>query len=938
MCAHAGNAQQTHRDEIMIGKSALITLALTSLLSVHAAQLFDVDFTAVEGFSEGAGFNNIASINAQANWMASDVGGLGYATNSANWTRARHYTGFTLEPGDSVVIETTLRLSGTSFPDRAIYMIGFAEASVSVGSVTPSLGSTITSSSDGSYWFGSADSELQRITVPAPDAADWIKFTQVITRSATSNEFTGIVSAVNLTKGVDLGSASSPWTHSTSDGSWGGTMRASFRALQSEGVELHLDRWSASTVEQPIQTFEVAVVNVDVTRKRAIGGFSALNRDTWFGIYQDTGYGEGRTVDGKDPEEWVYEDGNMLPSRGTWQFSSYWDGGGYSYFLEDPLRPGFIDTNEVYNTYSAGRLIYAKNLAPHHRTIMSGAGKGRYAEFICWPTNLTSGVLTVSNHQSHAEATSAYFQKIHDTDALMPYWYEVLNESDVPKNFGWHYDDDAWDKLAEFHITVADRMAIDWPEVKVAGPVDAWAYRDGKDGSFSSWNKANKKFIDLAGNSLGAYAFHAYEMDFTIAAQGSHATVYDAQFESSTIWSKGRIESFADLWENEHEIRWGDRKPFIISEYGVLSWDDVNYFSYIKACNSMLIALMDRPDIMDKMSVYIHCLAGWDPSQRLSMFITDDGGSTWYKSSAYNYLYFWSDLNGDYLFSSTDSYHVKCRAFLDGDQLYVILHNNYNEPFLINLQEALPTGTVVASAQVKTLTQSNGDVLYTPYAAVADLSTIVLDTEATAIVRLSLSNTPDLPVVYEENYYGNKVLEDINGGVDETFSINIPAGINDDVSNGTLYFSLHKTDGFSVNPAISVNGNSITNVPDITHSAGVVNCWKQFAVDVPVGHLQEGNNSIALQFPGSGGKITNIRLAVVGDGKHYISGTPLVGGGAQIEIPTVNGREYRLLRSANLVAGGWTPVTNFAGTGTVELIDDPVASDQQFYKVEMFLP
>jgi agarase len=482
-------------------------------------------------------------------------------------------------------------------------------------------------------------------------------------------------------------------------------------------------------------------------------------------------------------------------------------------------------------------------------------------------------------------------------------------------------------------------MAVDWPDVKVAGPTDAYAYRDGDDSTFTSWKNTNQKFVDLSGNKLGAYAFHAYEHDFTTVEEGQHETVYDAQFSHFNVWSKGRLPSFIDLWDNEHEIRWGDRRPFVMSEYGILGWDEVNYFTYIKSCNAMLVSMMDRPDIMDKMSVFILSMTRWDPSNRNAMFISDDDGKSWYKSTAYNYLHFWGDLNGDYLFSSSDSYHLMSRSFLDGNTLYLVLHNNYNSPFAVNLQESLPTGTSIVSAEVKKLYGEAGNLVFQDYTTVPDLTDVRLETEATAIVRLTLSNAPELPMEFEDSFYGDRVLEDIQADIDHTFTIAIPSGVNDEVSGGTLFFSLHKANGFSYNPEITVNGTAITNVPDITHSDGVVRSWKQFAVDIPAEALQEGDNTVQLRFPFAGGKITSVRLALVGDGKHYIEGTPLPDGGMQVEFPTLTGRNYRVWRSNNLMqAGNWESVTNFTGTGQVAIIEDSAASPQQFYKVEVSTP
>ncbi|RME93812.1 MAG: hypothetical protein D6766_07435, partial [Verrucomicrobia bacterium] len=566
-----------------------------------------------------------------------------------------------------------------------------------------------------------------------------------------------------------------------------------------------------------------ATVDVDLTRRRAIGGHSVFDRHTWFGVYLSPGFGTTLvTIDGqrKNVDTWIRDEGAMLPSRGTVGFRKYWKNGGYVLFTEDPNRPGFINPAELARYVGTpDRYVRAKQLDPNHKTILSGEGHGEFPDFMCWPKELTHGVNTVSNHAAHAEAVIATFRRIEQAGGLMPKWYEVLNESTVQSNFGWHWDPDAWDKLAEFHNAVAEAMAVAHPEVKVAGPTDAWPYVDGENGQFSAWFSQNKRFIQLSGDKLGAYSFHPYELDF--AAKYGKATVYEAQFVTQHVWSKGRLESFVDLWENEHWLRWGDYKPFVISEYGALDWGETNQFNYVKSCNAMLAALMERPDVIDKMSVFILSYAPWNPSYRLTFFTSDDGGRTYHPTPFMNYLRFWKDLAGEYLFASSDNYHVLSRAFLTNDVVYVLLHNNHRDEQRAEVRLSLPPDTEVQQAELKMLFQNHQDLGFQDYAPVASLADIPLPPEATAILRLKLNHAPALPLYFEDNYYGNKVLENITANALEEFAINVTKPLDHALEGGRLHFSLHKNGGFAYNPVeIRINGFRLRNLPDIRHSAG----------------------------------------------------------------------------------------------------------------------
>ena len=677
-----------------------------------------------------------------------------------------------------------------------------------------------------------------------------------------------------------------------------------------------------------VATTTQAVVSVDLTRRRYIGGVTTFDRETWFGVYLEAGYGTTAVNIGgtnKTVDEWILDQGNLLPSRGTVGFDKYWNGSGYTPYSEDPAQPGYIRPLELTNyAVVTNRYVTGKTLNPHHKTIYTGKGQGAWPDFMCWPTNLTHGVNTVSNLAAYGQAvTIAYWDLVH-AQGLIPQWYEVCNESDIPSNFGWFWNVNAWTNNALFHNAVADAMAVAWPQIKVAGPVDSWPYREGPNGTFGDWLHGDQAFVKLSGDHLGAYSFHAYEYDFT-ATVGSN-TVFDAQFGSPHVWSKGRLECLVDLWENEQLLAWGTRKPFIMSEYGVLGWSNTNCFNYIKSCNAMLVALLDRPDIIDKMSVFILSYAPWNPAYRLTLFTSDDDGASYYPTQFANYLAFWHDLNGDYLSSASSSYHLLSRAFFTNNTAYVVLHNNHHSSFTVNVQPQLPAGATVLNSQIKLLFQNGTDLGYSDYAALAALTSVVVPAEATCILRLDLGGLAALPVVDEDNYYGHSALTDIGADVDETFTVNVTKNASQPIVGGRLYSCLFKTNGFAYNPtSVRVNGQSLTNVPDITHSSGVSNSWKQLAIAVPAAALVRGSNTVALRFPRAGGKITSVRLAV--DSRlalnleaHLLAVAP--GGPVfQIQVPTVLGHHYNVYRTATAQPTAWNSLTNFPGTGTSVLVN-----------------
>jgi agarase len=812
-----------------------------------AGSVFDLDFTADEGFVNGSSLNDQVSMNSQPNWVASDVNGAGYASYAGGWQRARNFTDFSLEVGESVVIETILRLTAPGSIDANIYTLGFAEELINSGGATPSIGSILHMNSDGSYWVGASSAE-QQVLIPASYGTDWIKIVQTITRRSTAGQFGGVVSVSNVTAGVDLGSSSVAWTQSTSDGSWGGVMNASFRGTHSPGVPIEIDRWTVSTVAPP----ETISIEVDATRTRSIGGVGALDRYAWFGVYHEAGFGN-KQVDGKRIDEWIWEEGQLWPSRGTI---------GFSQFTEDPLRDGFIDPSSIQDfTGGLSRYVTALGYDPNHKTVFSGRGHGDHPDFMCWPTNLTSGVRTVSNHVAHGEAVVRVFDRISELGGLMPLWYEVTNESTIPNNFGWHFDADAWDKLAAYHLGVSDAIdaSVYSNSVKVAGPVDAYPYRDGNSGDFSAWTNKNQSFVHQTGDKLDAYAMHVYE-------QSNGKSSYEDHLELFQIWHLGRLPAFLDLWENEQVMTWGSTLPFVISEYGLLDnpGGDSNAFYQVRSYNGILLSLLDRPDVIDKMSAFLPSYAPYDLASDRVLFKSEDGGSTYAKTSYFEYLRFWRDLKGDYLFTNTDNPHVLQHAFLDGNtNLYLVVQNNYNTGFEVDVNIDLPAGASVVSAEVQRLYEAGNDIARAPFSPVADLSQVPIAIDEIIMVRIAVSGLLTLPVWEETNHYGDRNLVPMQTGVAENFSVTLPTISGSTHSAGELHIGLYAFAGFNSGlQSVSVNGTLLSGIPDLSYSAGAPRYWTQISLPISESILQAGVNTISV-VPAEGEslmKITSVRL------------------------------------------------------------------------------
>jgi hypothetical protein len=59
------------------------------------------------------------------------------------------------------------------------------------------------------------------------------------------------------------------------------------------------------------------------------------------------------------------------------------------------------------------------------------------------------------------------------------------------------------------------------------------------------------------------------------------------------------------------------------------------------------------------------------------------------------------------------------------------------------------------------------------------------------------------------------------------------------------------------------------------------------------------------------------------------------GANAAIHWPTVNGKQYVILRSSSLFPGSWSAIATNTGTGTDMEFDDTTASQTRFYRVQI---
>jgi hypothetical protein len=169
-----------------------------------------------------------------------------------------------------------------------------------------------------------------------------------------------------------------------------------------------------------------------------------------------------------------------------------------------------------------------------------------------------------------ADLIAEWLTSVRSCGGLLPTYYSVINEPDA-----------SYDQIPAFiayHRTVAAKLKESAPEVLMTGPCTAWGY-PGKD--FRRWDEGwEGKFIDEAGDTIGAYDFHFYSKGYWAFIEASQGWKPDLQQDNpslfavqktgvGTIWEFGRLQAFLDMLATRHLARWAGEPPaVIVSEFG----------------------------------------------------------------------------------------------------------------------------------------------------------------------------------------------------------------------------------------------------------------------------------------------------------------------------------------------------------------------------------
>ncbi len=461
-----------------------------------------------------------------------------------------------------------------------------------------------------------------------------------------------------------------------------------------------------------------------------------------------------------------------------------------------------------------------------------------------------------------------------------PPYYEFVNEPLWELIDQWklcltcpqvEQEDAVIDSLFRFHKDAAINARSLSPETKYGGFATAFPFLELD--NFERWEHRWKRFIDSCGPYVDFYSVHLYDFPCT---QGGLK-----QFRKGS-----NNEAILDMITHYNYLKYGNLKPFIISEYGssphdlfLQPWSSFRDWQIIKSFNSMMVQFMERPDQILKAIPFSISKGEWGgvPQEpycwRLMRNLDEpnsfDGEYVW--TDVIKFYQLWANVKGTRLATKSSDPDIQVDAYANADKVYLIVNNLDSAKYIINVNTLGLNSHVVEGIQVQHLHIIGlSPVLDTTYFATLPES-LILGEEATMIVRFELNQSVTIDQTLNEvKYFANSYKRPISANMNINFKVDSIKLDSD--GQAVLRLGLGREHSASKSPKVKVNGHNIDVPNDFRgdNQEDKESFFGMLELNVPYPYLQQ-QNTITVTFPDNGGFITSLALQVMGlqDGNQF---------------------------------------------------------------------
>ncbi|WP_111979593.1 Ig-like domain-containing protein [Algibacillus agarilyticus] len=606
-----------------------------------------------------------------------------------------------------------------------------------------------------------------------------------------------------------------------------------------------------------------STISVNLNVKHDVGGIDTFDRSKYITLHasltENDWNGEEDKLDYilRDLDVYLGRDNGSMP----WNAQQV---------NEDPSRPGYADPAHMATLGQYSReTVYGKNKADRHQyedkvDLMIG---GQLNQF--WLGNHNGkGDWQFGNTDAIGEYMGRFLNEYYRDDNQTavaghkrPKYLEILNEP-LYELVDVHGGDPI--DTFKYHNEVATAIRKVNNDVLIGGYTTAFPWFDER--SFKRWDERMKLFIDTSGEHMDYFSIHLYDFNYLGRSKGIET------------FKGGRIEATLDIMEQYSQIKLGEVKPFLISEYGgrdhlleAKAWDALNDWQTMKAFSPMMLQFMAKPDLMLKTIPFMLTKAEWsgnegrDYAWRLMRHNDEKAGETgdhYVFSDLVKFYELWANVNGTRVDTISSEADLLVDSYVDKNKVYVIVSNLDRASQVVDLSLLNVDDAIFESINIKHLHLVNNQSELTITEQTTQPTSFTVDAEGTAIFeyRFDRDITVD-ETSSETKHYAATYLQKINANQAINFDID---GVNKpQFGEAVLRVGITRAHGKSLQPTVMFNNTALMVPTDF--SGDEQEKREQFfsLLEIPVPHsLLQAENDIAITFADADGHITSTTLSV----------------------------------------------------------------------------
>ncbi|WP_152286679.1 T9SS type A sorting domain-containing protein [Flavicella marina] len=528
---------------------------------------------------------------------------------------------------------------------------------------------------------------------------------------------------------------------------------------------------------------------------------------------------------------------------------------------EDSNRPGYADIEYLKSQSNPndGGLNTLKTLLGANQDLALHDRHSAYPEFM---ESYTKEDVHGQNFPTNNDAASelvANFLKYKYTDFQRPAYFELVNEPH------WRFWDD--DRFHAFHTETKKKVDAMNVPTQIGGPCYSVSYFYKND-----FNNINQivKFIDKTNFELDFYSFHTYDyMKWDVAKK---------DFVGS-VTSGLPLESVFDALASYTYNKYGKEFSYVASEHGgYLSDTDnrnlaldyladtyfpgegfehemekrsISNFIMVNSAISNTMTFMEHPHIVKKAVPFILIeSSNWDPYYYSSLLVKenfDKNSPNYAESKLIHFFKLFEDVKGRRIESFSKDSDIQQQAFVNDNQLIILLHNQSDVEGTIHLNIDPIDKNSITSYKVKELKRK---VDFRPEFTETTFSTldeVTISPQGSTVVFVNYINTiHKQKEINQHIYYSNETAAKFTGS--KSFTVNIPEYKK--AKYGILRIGIDRDINLSKEVVIKLNNKTLeVLIEDSADRMGGDDDYATTKIIKVPGDMLKENNTVEVLFP-----------------------------------------------------------------------------------------